>query len=405
MSLLGTPLLLVLGCVAVLIPVATVLLWSRVRGPRLVRGAAHLLMLGAGQVATVLLVAALANGYGQFYTSWGDLLGRPANAAPKVTVYGGSPDPQAVVVARPGVPSPRPTAPGPASGRMRVLGSTSWSTQSQWKTRGRVISVEITGLRSALSVQAFVYLPPQYFAPGGAHRRFPAVEVMTGYPGSALALVTRMYYPDTALSLVNEHRSVPMIYVMFSSTVAPPRDTECTDVPGGPQAETFLAAELPSAVQHGLRVQPGSWGAVGDSTGGYCAAKLGMLHPDVFAGAVSLSGYYRTLSDATTGDLWAGSPVRRHENNLEWLLAHRPAPPASLFVTISRGETSKSTGYPDTMRFLHLVRPPMHVTALIEQTGGHNFATWIREMPQGLSWLSDRVSARSARAVQPGQRG
>lgn len=402
MSLLGTPLLVVLAGLAVGIPVATVLLWSRVRGPSVVRGGARFGLLLSGQLATVALVAAVANNYGQFYTSWGDLLGSSA-PPPKMSVYG------APVSTTGGVTHHRATTSaqhplGPATGSMQVLGPTTWSTPSQWTTRGKVVQVTISGHGSGLSIPAYVYLPPQYFTAAGAHRRFPAVEVMTGYPGSALNLVSRMDYPGLALNLVRAHRAQPMVYVMFSSTVAPPRDTECTDVPGGPQAETFLAHELPSAVAHGLRVLPTDWGVVGDSTGGYCAAKLAMHHPNIFAGGVSLSGYYYARSDVTTGDLWGTSLAVRHHNDLEWLLAHRPAPAASLFVTISKAET-RSDGYPDTMRFLHLVKPPMHVTALIESSGGHNFRTWDRELPRALGWLSDRISGRPGPADQPATHG
>ena len=46
----------------------------------------------------------------------------------------------------------------------------------------------------------------------------------------------------------------PMILVMMRPTVAPPRDTECVDVPGGPQTETFFAKDLPDAVSAHYRV-------------------------------------------------------------------------------------------------------------------------------------------------------
>lgn len=397
MSLLGAPLLIVLACCAVGFPVATVLLWSRMRGPSILRGGARLALLLGGQLATVALVAAAANNYGQFYTSWGDLLGA-SGPPPRVATYGArgaGPKAPAYVAL-----SSRQL--GPATGEMRMLGPMSWSSRSQWHTRGEVVRVRITGNGSGLSIPAFVYLPPQYFSAADAGRRFPAVEVMTGYPGSALSLVSRMNYPAMALGLVRAHRAAPMVYVMFSSTVAPPRDTECTNVPGGPQAETFLANELPSAVVHQLRVQPGDFGVLGDSTGGYCAAKLTMHHPDVFAGGVSLSGYYFARSDLTTGELWGGSLSVEHYNDLEWSLAHRPAPPASLFVTISKAETHYD-GYPDTMRFLHLVKPPMHVTALIESSGGHNFTAWHRELPRALSWLSARITGRAASSSHPGK--
>lgn len=386
MELMGTTLVVVLTSAAVLIPIATLLLWSRVRGPRAVRGFARLLLLGAGQVVTVALVAVLANNYGQFYTSWSDLLG--TNQAPaKVAVYGGHDhgSRREVRVAA--------TSVGTATGRLQILGDYDWSTPRQWSTRGKVVSTTLTGLRSGLSTSAYVYLPPQYFWKKYAHRRFPAVEVLTGFPGAALSLVGRMDYPAQALTLVHKHRAVPMIYVMLSSTVAPPRDTECTNIAGGPQAMTFLSGELTSAVEHTLRVKPGHWGVIGHSTGGYCAAKLAMFYPSVYAGGVSLAGYYHALDGGTAGSLFGGSIAREHQNDLRWLLTHYPAPPANLYLTITQSETTSDQGYPETLRFLHLVRPPMRATAVIEPTGGHNYTTWIRELPSALSWLSGRISA------------
>ena len=107
----------------------------------------------------------------------------------------------------------------------------------------------ISGGRSGLSEHAFVYLPPQYYQPAWAHRTFPAVEVLTGYPGNDLSLVNRMYYPQVLQQLVAAHRARPMVLVMLRPTVVPPRDTECTDVPAGPQVETFLAQDVPVAIR------------------------------------------------------------------------------------------------------------------------------------------------------------
>jgi hypothetical protein len=395
MALLGTPLVVVLALAAVLVPVTTVLVWSRLGGPALLRNAVRVGMLLAGQATTVLLVAVLANDYGQFYTSWGDIVGTSGGPA-AVTNFGAGAAPAPRSGGRPTILEHASNAiwhgaPAGTSGRMRIVGTTDWSTPAQRSTRGMVESVVIDGLGSGLSVPGYVYLPPQYFSPRWAHHRFPAVEALSGYPGSAPALMKRVDYPQFALDAVRRHLSAPMIYVMLSSTVAPPRDTECTDVPHGPQAQTFLAQEVPSAVQAALRVRPDDWGVMGDSTGGYCAAKLAMTHYGTFRAGVSLSGYYFARQDVTTGSLWGGSKALRHLNDPEWMLAHRAAPPASLFVTISKQET-RPDGYPDTMRFLHEVRPPMHVTALIEPTGGHNFRTWDRELPTALHWLSARLA-------------
>lgn len=75
MSLTGTPFLLTtiaLAAVAVLLPLAV---WSRVRGPALVRGAARLLMVLFAQATAITLVFLLVNNSNNLYDNWGDLLG------------------------------------------------------------------------------------------------------------------------------------------------------------------------------------------------------------------------------------------------------------------------------------------------------------------------------------------
>jgi S-formylglutathione hydrolase FrmB len=186
-----------------------------------------------------------------------------------------------------------------------------------------------------------------------------------------------------------------MVLVMLRPTVVPPRDTECTDVPAGPQVETFLAQDVPVALRDSVRVSPVGWGAIGDSTGGYCAAKLAMLHSDVFTAAVTLSGYFHTLRDSTTGDLWGGSRVLWNLNNLEWRLRHLPPPPVSLLVTTAKDEAG-SSGYADNRRFLvlaHTAGAPLRVDSLVLDHGGHNFTTWNAELPRALSWLTQRLPA------------
>ena len=132
----------------------------------------------------------------------------------------------------------------------------------------------------------------------------------------------------------------PTVLVMLRPRSSFPRDTECTDVPSGPQALAFFAQDVPLAIAGHYRVQDRGWGAIGDSTGGYCAAKLAMLHSDVFTAAVTLSGYFHTLRDSTTGDLWGGSRVLWNLNDLEWRLRHLPPPPVSLLVTTAKDEAA-----------------------------------------------------------------
>ena len=236
-----------------------------------------------------------------------------------------------------------------------------------------------------------MYLPPQYFQRAYADRLFPAVLVLTGYPSDPRSEITRLNLPGAVAAGVAKGRLQPTIFVMMFSSVDMPRDTECTDIPNGPQAETFFAEDVPLAVERTFRVATGAggWAVMGDSTGGYCAVKLAMMHSDRFAAAVSLSGYYNAIQDFTTGSLYGHSAAYRSENDLFWRLGHHPPPPVSVLLTSSRvGEDD----YLPTLRFLSMIRPPMHGYELILPVGGHNFRTWKREIGQALQWLNQRLT-------------
>jgi hypothetical protein len=394
----GLFLVVVLG-LAIAGMVATVWLWPRAAGRRIHHVAARVAMLAVSEVLVIAAFLVCLNGYFGFYASWSQLLGsgttktlgtaKTVNAVgPLLTVTRAEPAPL------PGAPVRTvPSLPAVAAGPHGIdLIGLNPSGDKKLAQTGELLGISIDGPRTGIAVSGdFVYLPPEYFQPAYAHAKFPAVLALTGYPGSSWSIVKRLKLPATAAILADASKIRPAVYVMMNVSVAMPRDTECTNVPAGPQVETFFAQDVPDAIERAFRVEsgPGSWAALGYSTGGYCAVKMAMLDPDQFSLAVSLAGYYQSLQDHTTGDLYGGSDFYRAENSPVWRLSHLPAPPISVFVASSKiGEKT----YPGTLQFLGLVRPPMRAYSLFLPQGGHNFATWGRELPQALEWLSARLS-------------
>ena len=256
---------------------------------------------------------------------------------------------------------------------------------------GYLVRTTVTGQRSRITRVVYVYLPPQYFQPAYARARFPVVLAVTGYPGLAGGIIHRLALPAVAARLIADGRARPTVYVMLTVSPLFPADTECTDIPGGPQVASFLAQDVPRAVEQTFRVTatPAGWGVLGYSTGGYCAVKLAMMYPDRFSAAVSMAGYYQGVRGHPVPGLWGGSIGYWHENSPGWRLRHLPAPPVSVLVTSSRvGDES----LPGTLAFLREIRPPMRGYSLIIPEGGHNFRTWSRELTPCLKWLSRRLS-------------
>ncbi|MFI5678574.1 alpha/beta hydrolase [Streptomyces cellulosae] len=360
---------------ALLLFAGTVWLWPRLarRSWRAVGGRVGLLL--ATQVALFVSVGLAANQAFGFYASWADLFGRETD--------------QGVVVDHAaGVPSGGPLQ---VIDTGRVQGRGGFRASSG----GQIDEVDIVGRTTRIATRAYVYLPPEYFQSRYRTRTFPAAVVLTGYPGTARALVDKLHYPRTALELAQDGRMQPMILVMLRPTVAPPRDTECVDIPGGPQTESFFAKDLPDAVTAHYRVgrEPGSWGIIGDSTGGYCALKLALHHPGVYAAGAGLSAYYNAPVDPTTGDLFHGDKELRDRANLWWYLKHMPGPDTSLLVTSSRvGEPN----YKATLKFIERVKDTKRtrISSIILESGGHNFNTWRREIPATLQWIGGRLGDR-----------
>ncbi|MEU2119743.1 alpha/beta hydrolase-fold protein [Streptomyces sp. NPDC016459] len=369
MGLTSDKVLVVAVALTVALFFATVWLWPRLarRGWRAYVGRVGLLL--ATQVALFAAVGLAANRSFLFYGSWADLFGQEQQMGVVVDHGAGSKDLRVVGTRAVDVPG----------GRLPEVG-------------GQIQKVVVAGERSGIVSPAYVYLPPEYFQERYAKRTFPASVVLTGYPGTAENLIKGLKYPRTAYLQAKEGRMQPMILVMLRPTVAPPRDTECVDVPGGPQTETFFAEDLPKAVSETYRVgtKPRNWGFMGISTGGYCALKIALHHPERYAAGAGFSAYYRAAEDVTTGDLFHGDEGLRKRADLLWSLDHLPQGRSSFLVTTSkRGEGNRS----GTLDFVRKVRSPAHVSSITLESGGHNFNTWNREIPPALVWMGGRLSA------------
>ncbi|MEU9085910.1 alpha/beta hydrolase-fold protein [Streptomyces sp. NPDC048357] len=364
MGLTSSALLLCVVLCTAMTFAATVWLWPRLaRGSRSrVAGRAGLLVLV--QVFLFASVALAANRSLLIYGSWADLAGRARQEA-----------------VRPGVAVELlgRQAPGvPGGGNPLVSGV--------------IEKVNLHGERSGRAAQAYVYLPPEYFQKGNEQRKFPAAVVLTGYPGTAENLLKGLRYPKTAWTLAKEKKAQPMILVMMRPTVSA-ENTQCVDVRGGgPQSETFFGTDLPKAVSSAYRVGDSArnWGIIGDSTGGYCALKMTVQHPETYAAGVGLSADYKPEIDRDSGDLFHGDKDEEKRSDLLWHLANRPQGASSFLVTTSlQGEEN----YKPTQQFIKAVRDPARVSSITLDRGGHSFNTWNREIPPALEWIGGRLNA------------
>lgn len=362
--------------VAVGLGAATIWWWPRFAAPGAAMLFARIGLFAAAQFALLMVLLVAVNNYFLFYASWSDLLG--TNDQP-VHIQANSRE-----------ASIKPDGGGhPLARQVTTLGQ---SAKPDPARDGRIEQVQIQGARTGLTTEAYVFLPPQYFQKPFAERRFPVVYDFTGYPGLPEQLITRLHVPNTAAKEMNAGLVQPMVIVMMRPTPTSqmPRDTECTDVPGGPQVLSFYAQDVPDALTSTYRVTGDyrGWGTIGDSTGGYCAVKLAMKDSNRFTAAVSMAGYFYPRQDWTTGDLYGKSKQVKLDNSLIWRLQHLPPPPISVLVTSSPdGERD----FGEARKFLQLARPPLSSAQIFVPGGGHNPHTWRRVLPSAIEWLGQHL--------------
>ena len=109
-------------------------------------------------------------------------------------------------------------------------------------------------------------------------------------------------------------RCAPFVAVIPPLMTDPPRDTECTNVPHGPRAETYLEHDLPTAVEHDLRVDPpGRELDAGRLEHRRVLRRQARSrrNPASWGSVVTFGGYFRPVTDHTTGDLFARRPAPR----------------------------------------------------------------------------------------------
>ncbi|MFI5620618.1 alpha/beta hydrolase [Streptomyces sp. NPDC051567] len=364
MSLTGTPLfvtVIALTAIAVLLPLAV---WSRMRGPAVVRAGGRVLMVVLAQALAVVLVFVGINRSANFYASWDDLLGTGdyVTAAKDLGPDGLG---GAKAAERPKVRQEFRPADG--------LG-------------GRVQWTELEGAVSGVRGDVHVWLPPQYDDPAWKDRKFPVVELIAGTPGTARSWFQGLKVHQTLEPLMRDGTVQPFILVSPRTMLLGNADTGCANIPGKVNADSWLSVDVRKMVTDNFRASPEarSWGVAGYSAGGYCAAKLALAHPDRYSAAVSLSGY----NDPT---LVPSSPVAqdpelsRTHHLLAMLKAAPAPPPVSLWLS-----GTPQDGYQAGLELKGAAQPPTLIHAE-KVAGGHNIESWVRQLPQTFGWLGTQV--------------
>ncbi|MGW0579043.1 alpha/beta hydrolase [Streptomyces sp. NPDC002920] len=376
MSLTGTAFLytlIVLAAVAVALPL---LLWSRLRGPRILRAVARVVMLLFAQGTAVALVFVLVNNANNLYDTWGDLLGTGDHVQQAADL--GADGTGGISVNR--LPKVRQQFTRAQGAGMRQAGG--------------VRVTQLQGRVSGVNAEVYVWLPPQYDRPAYRHHRFPVVELLPGYPGSPKSWFGSLRANNQLAPLMREGKVAPFILVAPRTTLLPGIDTGCANVPGTVDADSWLSVDVPKMVMDNFRALPApkGWAVAGYSAGAHCAVKLAVAHPDRYRAAVSLSGYNDPIGERDS--LTAQDPALRRSTDPYLMLARAAAPPAvALYLSGQPGD-----GYQAALALQREAKAPtaVHVVYIPKSAGGHTMALWRPQVIPAFRWLTTQLDQHRA---------
>ena len=140
---------------------------------------------------------------------------------------------------------------------------------------------------------AYVYVPPGYGDPANAHRHYPVIYLLHGYPGSPANWMSAGGVPDEMNALIGVRRIGPMIVVAPNDFGGRPHDSECLNQFAGPQIADYLTGTVVRYIDAHFRTIPDRRGrAIGGlSSGGYCGLNLGLRQQGTFSVMVTFEPY------------------------------------------------------------------------------------------------------------------
>jgi enterochelin esterase-like enzyme len=276
---------------------------------------------------------------------------------------------------------------------------------------GYLFQTTVTGLRSHLVRNVFVYLPPQYFQKAYAHYKFPVIELLHGSPGSPEAWVDVMGVIPTFLNLLENHPKDTAVLVMPDTDGGKQYALQCLNDPGGIQDMTFVAADVPAAIAKIARVQPPgrAWGLAGYSEGGYCAANIALQAPGRYGAAGVMSGYFAPIpSQVPQGGKPGGRPHRVNvflgHRDLQLINTPRnyitrvPVNDVLPAFWLAAGATDRQDVIA-AVEFRQLLQTRVaSVPLVIVPGGGHQGSVWRAALGPMLSWMTPQLAQQAARA-------
>ncbi|MCM2426903.1 alpha/beta hydrolase [Streptomyces sp. RKAG337] len=250
------------------------------------------------------------------------------------------------------------------------------------------------GKKSGFTGKVWVWAPPQYYDPKYAKSAFPVLIALPGSYGYPYNYWIRgdLGLQEDVARWTAQGSSLPFIIVMPVMNPGP-HYHDCSDIPGQQKMGTWMTSDVPDLVRANFRTfkDRDGWAFMGSSSGGFCALKSVLQHPETFKAAI-VSG----PDIVPDSSLWRDHLKEKQANNPQALaqrLIDRHGPEVYLAFQVgtkeSRGELAKVKQF-----IAGYGHGPVRTRLQVIVGGGHDGLSYLRGMGQGsMKWISDHLRA------------
>jgi pimeloyl-ACP methyl ester carboxylesterase len=172
------------------------------------------------------------------------------------------------------------------------------------------------------------------------------------------------------------------IVIIPAINVAPGQDTECLNLVGGPQVETWITSDMHEFATRFIGIDNRKWSTFGYSTGGWCAAEAAILHPDLYSSAVSLAGYFKP-----TFSFGVPKSKKAYYANQYNLVSALQKHPTSVKVMIIASQKDKFTNAA-AHDFIGAASSLIPIRYVPIPSGGHNTSVWKPFVSTAFQWIN-----------------
>ena len=273
-------------------------------------------------------------------------------------------------------------------------GQEQWFPSFKPSAKGGEVTV-FSGPKSGVKEQVIVWTPEGY-DPQDRSKTYNVLEFIHGYPGSPVSVARALDFSGTLQKAIDQGEIAPTIVVIPEGNVNLKAPT-CANVQRGAQTATWLSFDIPKMIRSvfpNVSDNRQDWMIAGNSSGAYCAARLGVLYGDVFGASGVLSGYDQPI----VGNWGVRSGKTFQDNTLSSLIS-RPRP-WTLDMYVFGAQLDRESIHIAKAFSAAQLAPGDRLQLNVKAEGGHNWATWRDQMPDLYRWWQQIRTTKAPKVSQ-----